>query len=425
MKKAFILLCVVFCLSFTSYAQIPHLINYQGRLTNNSGSPLNGVYEVTFRIYDVEAGGAPLWQETHTGLNIESGIVSVMLGSITNLDLAFDKSYFLEIKVGAEVLSPRQRIASVGYAMRAENAEKVANTEVSATPQPNKILPLDSSGRLPASVLTGVDGYLPDSSVDITALKTAVGEIVHAVEGSRHYIVAGGTYCFWPQIKGSTYHSDGFITPGGYFNGNIEPGTTYETRMTINSADGTMYAQTRYLTASGLDHWIFLLVDKSTKEILSSWHAPDHPSYGNGGDAGKLSHPFGEYDESKQEIVLLDEKTCKSLEQESKQTGKSISTLINEEYKIDFSKKEKYEPLHSGKFLGQKPVMVEKIPDYISVRRLIKLTDSEKVRKKAEEESKRLASEQSSKQRKRLKESTVSKLRDILSDEEIKTLFGN
>jgi len=59
---------------------------------------------------------------------MEKGVFSVLLGSVTSLSLGFDEPYYLEIKVGNEVMSPRQRIASVGYAFRAEeadNAEKI------------------------------------------------------------------------------------------------------------------------------------------------------------------------------------------------------------------------------------------------------------------------------------------------------------
>lgn len=103
------------------YAEVPHLLNYQGRLTDATGKPLaDGAQAITFRIYDAEAAGNLLWEETQS-VTIQKGIFNVLLGSVTSLNLAFDKPYFLEIKVGTEVMSPRQRIASAGYAIRAEH----------------------------------------------------------------------------------------------------------------------------------------------------------------------------------------------------------------------------------------------------------------------------------------------------------------
>ena len=140
----------------TADAAVPHLINYQGRLTDSGGNPLNGSYNLTFRIYDAETAGNLLWEEIQNGVVIQKGIFSVLLGSVTNLNLAFDIPYFLEIKVGSEVMSPRQRITSAGYAMRAEKAEDantIANVGVSATPAPNKILPLDNNAKIAQSVI--------------------------------------------------------------------------------------------------------------------------------------------------------------------------------------------------------------------------------------------------------------------------------
>lgn len=121
----------VFCLSSfvphpssLVYASVPHLINYQGRLTDAQGQPLTGSYPVTFRIYDAETAGNLLWEEAHAGMVIDKGLFSVLLGSVTNLNIPFDKPYFLEIVVSGEVMSPRQRISSSGYAIHAEAAEK-------------------------------------------------------------------------------------------------------------------------------------------------------------------------------------------------------------------------------------------------------------------------------------------------------------
>ncbi len=162
-KRARVVLMLLILLSgfmVQAEASIPHLINYQGRITDSSGNPLTGSYDITFRIYDAEAAGVLLWQETHTGLVVDKGLFNVLLGSVSSLDLVFDKAYFLEIKVGEEVMSPRQRITSSGYAFRAETAENATALDgytVSATPAPNKILPMSDSGKLPVAALKVYD----------------------------------------------------------------------------------------------------------------------------------------------------------------------------------------------------------------------------------------------------------------------------
>ncbi|MFH1354653.1 MAG: hypothetical protein ABIH19_00680 [Candidatus Omnitrophota bacterium] len=154
----FIILMVSLC-----YAAVPHLINYQGKLTDSGGASLNGSYELTFRIYDAESAGNLLWQETQVGVVIQKGVFNVLLGSVANLNLAFDIPYFLEIKVGAEVMSPRQRITSAGYAIRADEAghakdsDTIGNVGVSITPVANTLLPLDANAKLPPSAFKTYD----------------------------------------------------------------------------------------------------------------------------------------------------------------------------------------------------------------------------------------------------------------------------
>lgn len=150
-----------------SFAAIPHLINYQGRLTDASGVPLDGSYSLTFRIYDAESAGNLLWQGTYNGVGIQKGIFGVLLGDVNDpgynfSQLAFDKTYWLEIKVGDEVMNLRQKVTSAGYAIRtetaenalqAQNANTVANVGLSTVPVANKILPLDNNAKFPSSVL--------------------------------------------------------------------------------------------------------------------------------------------------------------------------------------------------------------------------------------------------------------------------------
>ncbi|MEM2918061.1 MAG: hypothetical protein QXY62_00965 [Candidatus Altiarchaeota archaeon] len=116
--KFWAFLVFLFCFVITASA-IPKLINLEGKLTNSEGIPLYGNFNMTFRIYNATSGGTLLWEEKHEGLNnvttSNTGIFSVLLGSITELNLNFTEDYWLEIQVKDEVLSPRQRVASSGY----------------------------------------------------------------------------------------------------------------------------------------------------------------------------------------------------------------------------------------------------------------------------------------------------------------------
>ena len=61
-----LLLCAVCSLlCAVAWADVPHLIRYQGQAVDAQGVPLEGPYTLTFRLYTAETDGAILWQETH------------------------------------------------------------------------------------------------------------------------------------------------------------------------------------------------------------------------------------------------------------------------------------------------------------------------------------------------------------------------
>ena len=91
------------------------LINFQGYLTDNADqpNPLDGSYDLTFRIFESPGSQTPLWAEQHTEVTVVRGNVSVLLGSITDMDIVFDKPRYLSIQVGSNPeMTPRQKLLS-------------------------------------------------------------------------------------------------------------------------------------------------------------------------------------------------------------------------------------------------------------------------------------------------------------------------
>ena len=151
--------------------------------------------------------------------------------------------------------------------------------------------------------LTNLPAQTPGAaSITTTMLKTAIGEVSATGAGVHNLTLPGGTYGFYPQIKTSGAFNT-LVTICGS-NKSSAPGTTYITNVTIDYSDsGTTYVQQRYVTSSGMDEWIFFLVDKNTKEVISVYQAPDHPAYGNSNDFDKQPHPFPSYNPATQEII--------------------------------------------------------------------------------------------------------------------------
>lgn len=112
------------CLFAEAHA-VPATVSFTGRLTTMNG-PVSGPVTVTFSLFDLAANGTVMWTETRNLTATSTGLVYADLGALTTLDegVLLNAPLFLEIQVGAEVLTPRLPLQSVPYSIRSE----IANT---------------------------------------------------------------------------------------------------------------------------------------------------------------------------------------------------------------------------------------------------------------------------------------------------------
>jgi hypothetical protein len=151
------------------YSQsIPQTISFQGKLLE-SGSPVTGTRNIVFSF--VGTG----WTETHTGVSVNSGLYSAMLGSITPIPVTVfssSSSATLRIVVNGTTLSPDITIASAGYAFKAEKADDAAKiggySVSSALPGSGTYLKWNGS-QWTASLLTEADGVIGNEVTNATA----------------------------------------------------------------------------------------------------------------------------------------------------------------------------------------------------------------------------------------------------------------
>ena len=125
--RAALILCValMLVLAATSVADVSDKMNYQGVLRDSGGDVVaSGSYDITFTIYNVEAGGTALWQESQL-VPVDGGIMNVKLGAVTPLGtLDFDEPYWLAMDVeGFGEMTPRTELATVPYAARAVHVD--------------------------------------------------------------------------------------------------------------------------------------------------------------------------------------------------------------------------------------------------------------------------------------------------------------
>lgn len=109
---------------------VPTTMNYQGLLEDESG-PASGTKSMIFSLYDTEAGGTALWTETQSVDVGDNGLFSVTLGEVTPIDgLDFTETYYLEVGVEGETMTPREALSSVGYAKMADAAIIASNSDL-------------------------------------------------------------------------------------------------------------------------------------------------------------------------------------------------------------------------------------------------------------------------------------------------------
>lgn len=120
-------IAAVLLLRTLTYAQVPLVLGYQGRLLGADGLPVSGPVGMEFGLYD--AAGSKIWSESQT-VGLTDGFYATYLGSVTPLGGVVDgRDLFLELSVNGTTLAPRQRIASVPYALACKSIVGGATSE--------------------------------------------------------------------------------------------------------------------------------------------------------------------------------------------------------------------------------------------------------------------------------------------------------
>ena len=205
----------------TIHAQVPQLLSYQGRVVVSSTN-FNGTGQFKFALMN-NANGQTLWSNDNSSTNgtepssavslsVANGLYSVLLGdaSITNMTAipftVFNNSdvrlrvWFNDGSHGFQLLSPDQRLASVGYAVIANNV--VDGSISSAKLAPNAV----TSAKIdPTTVQQRITGSAPNGQY-VKSIN-ADGTVVTAVDAN-----SGGTVT---SVTAGTGLSGGTITNSG------------------------------------------------------------------------------------------------------------------------------------------------------------------------------------------------------------------
>ena len=138
MKKTIVSMAILILISAGAYAQAPNTIMYQGRLTDNAGTPIVAPDSilVSFAILSDSEPGAPdsvFYVQASYVHPDQNGIFTVELGPVTN-ELAFiGGQRWLGMAIDSEEMLPRQLLTSVPYARSAGNGPIAVATINGAT----------------------------------------------------------------------------------------------------------------------------------------------------------------------------------------------------------------------------------------------------------------------------------------------------
>ncbi|MDH5405881.1 MAG: hypothetical protein OEX80_05025 [Candidatus Aminicenantes bacterium] len=183
---------IVFCFfTLVILAQVPQLLNYQGRLTDDKGIPITTATIVRFSLYQGGDAATPLsgtlcYQEDASVTPDDNGVFNHLIGSGTVISGTLDSTVFqtaepvyLEITIepaGAnETLLPRKQIVTVGYSFKAEvadDADTVDGQHASAFSAVTHNHDPDYVNEGQADSVTSsmiVDGTIVDADINVSA----------------------------------------------------------------------------------------------------------------------------------------------------------------------------------------------------------------------------------------------------------------
>jgi hypothetical protein len=226
---------------------VPQLINYQGRLMNSAGQPINGnTIEMHFRLMEGDTLTANiLWGETHSAVSVRQGLYNVILGSVNPIPASVfaGSTVFLEVVIQGEIQRPRPRMTSVPWSFNSSLLDGKDSTQFSSSSHKHYVSTV---------VVSPVPG---DPEASGSALLNVMASTNHDASSQRPYLlkIEPGIYNLgavalmpWPyvDVEGSGV---GVTTIQGQSKPTMESGTV------VLSCDG--HCELRDLTVSN-DGWL-------------------------------------------------------------------------------------------------------------------------------------------------------------------------
>ena len=179
-------------------SQVPPLIQFSSVATDEGGSSLSGVVNITFSLYAAQRGGEPLWTETQNNVQLDStGHYSVQLGitkanGVPTTLFTSGEARWLGVRIAEQTEQARVLLLSVPYALKAGDAATIGGLPPSAF-----VLAAPASVGSDAAnrADTGAAGASPTAATDVTT--------------------TGGTVNYLPVFTGTSTVLDSVVFQSG------------------------------------------------------------------------------------------------------------------------------------------------------------------------------------------------------------------
>ncbi len=245
-------------LSSALQAQVPQIINYQGRVVlNTNNTNFNGTGSFKFALVNSN-GSITYWSNDGTSsagsqptnavsLIVTNGLYSVVLGDIgysnmTVISASVFNNFDVRLRVwfndgthGSQLLTPDQRIASVGYSMLAATVADGVITSAKIAPGAVGSTQIANGAVGSAQIANGGVSGTQIADASVTAAKIGSGQVVKSVNGISDILtlVAGSNISITPSGNTLTLASTGGAgvwslngTSTYYNTGNVGIGTS-------------------------------------------------------------------------------------------------------------------------------------------------------------------------------------------------------
>ncbi|MCD6594257.1 hypothetical protein J7L68_01090, partial [bacterium] len=152
MRNALILFSIIVSLICLSFGDVPMTVNYQGKLFDASGGPIDGTRAIGYKVYDDTndngwgAADPVGWQQAPVNVSISNGLFSDKFDfssgyqGVYNFGLLFNSGHnlYIEVYIGPAgattfgecvAMSSPEQFRSTPYAFYASNAINIANLQ--------------------------------------------------------------------------------------------------------------------------------------------------------------------------------------------------------------------------------------------------------------------------------------------------------